>query len=190
MQATTDIDIDLADHHAALAAIQHVPARQSDGTRHLSGVYFQDITADPFTGLATLDTKTAAGFGYFKIDLLNNTIYQNVRDEAHLQMLIALPVEWASFTMVEIVRDLHHIGQHFGIVQSIRPTCLTDLAVIVALIRPGKQYLVGQPRAVIDAAIWQPEANFYCYKKSHAYAYALSLIVQLNLKLLATDAWT
>jgi hypothetical protein len=55
-----------------------------------------------------------------------------------------------------------------------------DLAVCLALVRPGKRHLIGQPRHVIDAEIWQ-KTTAYAFKKAHAVAFSASLVVQLNL---------
>lgn len=183
MQANTDIDIDLADRDVALDMINHIPALQTDGARHKTSVYFQNIPQDPITGLAAMDAKTAAGLGYFKIDLLNNTIYKNVRDEEHIVLLANREPLWELLGETIVVEQLRHINKYFTIVDSIKPKSIDDLAVIIALIRPGKKYLVGKPRNIIDAEIWKPveEGEGYIYKKSHSYAYAVSIVVQLNL---------
>ena len=50
---SADIDIDFADRETALRLIQHVPARQSNGRRHNSGIYVTDIPRDPVNQLGT-----------------------------------------------------------------------------------------------------------------------------------------
>ena len=90
MRVDTDIDIDLPDREALLKTLPHIVARidREDGyVKHNTGVYFQDIPYDPVTGLTTLDHKLAGELGYFKIDLLNNSVYNGVEDEAHLTHL-------------------------------------------------------------------------------------------------------
>ncbi|CAM6054966.1 unnamed protein product [Sphagnum tenellum] len=186
MITDTDIDIDLADRDFALAMINHVAALQKDDvTRHASGVYFQNIPQDPLTGLAAIPNKRAAELGYFKIDLLNNSIYKNVRDEEHLVQLAFTDPPWELFGDKNVVKQLQHIRNYFWIVDSIKPKSVEDLAVIIALIRPGKKHLVGKPRDQIDAEIWLPVAGDdgegYSFKKSHAHAFSLSIVVQLNL---------
>ncbi len=65
---------------------------------------------------------------------------------------------------------------------------MSDLALCLALIRPGKRHLVGRPRAEIEADIWTPDTEGYQFKRSHAFAYALSLAVQMNLMSEALEA--
>lgn len=188
----TDIDIDFADRDAALRGLSHIPGmvRDKNGmiSRHVSGVYFQPIPLNPLTGLAAYDHDEAAELGYFKIDFLNNKrVYGGVRSMDHLDALLAREPEWELLDEPEIVngsdeRDgLVHINGNFGIVQAIRPRSVEDLAVVLALIRPGKRYLLGRDRAEIDADVWTPDERGYTFKKSHAIAYATSIVVQLNL---------
>lgn len=181
MQTNTDIDIDMADRDKALSIIQHVIARQKDGTKHKTSVYFQNIPSDPMTNIATLNSDDASELGYFKIDLLNNSIYKDVKNEEHLIRLIFEEPLWELLKEKDIVDKLQHIHDHFNIVNTIKPTNIHDLAIIIALIRPGKRHLFRMPRKIIDREIWKPVENGYTFKKSHAYAYALSIIVQLNL---------
>jgi hypothetical protein len=179
----TDIDIDFIDPASALHGLRHVAAtmHQPDGrARHISGVYFQDIPVDPLDGMAAWDFKEAAEHGYFKVDFLANKIYAGVRDEAHLDALLAAVPPWDRLNDPDIVCDLAHIGSHYDIVHSIQPTSIEDLAVCLALIRPGKRHLIGKPRKEIDREIWKKTEKFY-FKKSHAISYAAAIVVQLNL---------
>lgn len=179
----TDIDIDFVDRAPALADLQHVVAvqyRNGQRERHISGVYFQDIPIDPLDGMAVWGHEVAADKGYFKIDCLNNLIYLGVRDEAHLIDLLVREPPWDRFLQRAVVSELAHLSQHFAVVEQIKPQSILDVAICLALVRPGKRYLIGRPRDQIDAEIWQKTDKFY-FKKSHAVAYAASLIMQLNL---------
>lgn len=186
----TDIDIDFADRDLALRGLMHVAAstlpaegEQTDKyKRHPSGVYFQDVPVDPITGYCSLTYKEAADKGYFKVDFLNNSIYADVRDDDHLNELVSTPPDWGMLEHKELVALLAHIGSHFGIVQVIKPKSIEDLAVVLALIRPGKRHLLYKPRAEIDAEIWSSSADdSYSFKKAHAIAYAVTITVQMNL---------
>ncbi|RYF09383.1 MAG: hypothetical protein EOO77_23940 [Oxalobacteraceae bacterium] len=181
----TDIDIDFANRDDALRGLHHIPAavrdKQGRFGRHNSGVYFQPVPVNPLTGLCAYTYDEAAEFGYFKIDFLNNSIYQGVRDEAHLDALLAQDPEWELFDDPVFVAELPHLGKHFGTVQSVRPRSIDDLAVILALIRPGKKHLIGKPRSDIQAEVWNPDAQGYHFKRAHAVAYAVSIVVKLNL---------
>ena len=182
-KVTTDIDIDFASRELALAGLVHVKASREDREvliRHPSGVYFQEIPLDPFSGCASIPYQEAGDLGYFKIDFLNNSLYDDVKNENHLRDLVDREPEWGLLEEREIVSMLAHIGEHFGVVQAIHPRSVDDLAVVLALIRPGKRHLLGQPRSVIDAEIWKSSEEF-TFKRAHAIAYAVSITVQMNL---------
>lgn len=184
MLSSTDIDIDFADKYAAQAGLPRISASQfgPDGRRqqHASGIYFQNIPIDPLTDLAAFDYETAKKFGYFKVDFLNLTLYNDIEDEDHLVRLVTKDPDWSLFDYPEIVGKLTQIGNHFNVVKAIRPKSIDDLAVVCALMRPGKLHLLGKTRAEIDAEIWKPIPDGYAYKRAHAIAYATSIVVQLN----------
>jgi len=177
----TDIDIDFADRTPALEGLRYAFAvdRGRKRRRHGSGVYFHDIPVDPIDGWAVWDHKEAERRGYFKLDFLHNSIYAPVRDTAHLDLLMRDP-PWEAFEHSAIVHQLAHVSNHFDIVQMIHPTSIEDLAVVLALPRPGKLHLIGRSRAEIDQEIWLPSKTYY-YKRPHAIAYAMAVVVQLNL---------
>lgn len=179
----TDIDIDFSNRDIALddlTCIMATETRQGERRRHLSGVYFHDIPVDPLDGLAVWDYQEAEQRGYFKIDFLNNTIYREVRDEAHLVALLNTEPPWEVFDDPEIVAELAHIANYFDVIQMIRPRSIDDLAVCIAIVRPGKVYLIGRPRSQIDREIWAKTEKYH-FKRSHAYSYAAAIVVQLNL---------
>lgn len=179
----TDIDIDLPDRTAALRDLMHVPASmvyREERVGHNSGIYLQDIPVNPYDGFAVYPYEEAAQRGYFKIDMLPNYIYDGVRDEQHLIELLDREPIWELFLDKDIVDQLAHLHEHFSVLESIRPVSIMDLAVCIAIVRPGKRYLIGAPRSKINNEIWK-QTSAYHYKKSHAVAYAASIVVQLNL---------
>jgi hypothetical protein len=182
---TTDIDIDFANRDKALNGLHYIPAMVEDAagrrTRHVSGVYFQPVPVDPLSGICAYPYDEAGKRGYFKIDFLNNSIYQGVQDESHLDALLAQETPWEAFDDPVFVSELPHISKHFGTVQMIRPRSIDDLAVVIALIRPGKRHLIGSPRDVIDASVWLPCQGGYHFKRAHAVAYAVSITIKLKL---------
>jgi hypothetical protein len=184
MKITTDIDIDFKDRNEALQALPHIAAsmvNQGKNVRHNTGVYFQDIPVDPLTSFSSIPYGKAEEMGYFKIDFINNTVYHDVRDTAHLDTLLAMEPAWDLLDDPDVVSLLAHIHSHFDIVQIIKPRSIEDLSVVLALIRPGKRHLLHKTRAEIDADIWCPPADgSYHFKKSHSYAYSVSIVVQLN----------
>ena len=77
---------------------------------------------------------------------------------------------------------IRKLSNHFNIVKQHPPTSLEQLAMILAIIRPGKRHLGGKIWEEIDADVWvKPNDDSYFFKKSHSYGYALAIIVQLNL---------
>jgi hypothetical protein len=178
-----DIDIDFADRKAAMASIEVVSAmmmREGKPSAHPSGVYLQDVPTNPFTGLCSFAYDQLDDSNFFKIDFLNQSVYQEVRDEEHLVELLAREPYWELLDDRFFVEQLPHIREHFPIVDSIKPRSIVDLSVVLALIRPGKRSLVGKPRREIDAQIWT-KTDQYGFKRSHAVSYAAMIVVKMNL---------
>ena len=132
-----------------------------------------------FTG-RTIDHKEAEDIGYFKLDVLNNSVYKDIKTEGELNDLCAMEPMWQLFTHKEIVEQLFHISNHYDILSQHPPTSIDQLAMILAMIRPGKRYLVGKSWEEIQEQVWtKPDDDVYFFKK-HAYSYAMAIIVQLN----------
>ncbi len=178
-----DVDIDMANRDRLLKFIDCIPAsieRENKFEKHNTGVYLQPIPSFPLEGYSTIDHKKAEELGYFKIDILNNHIYESVENEAHLNSLIGTEPLWDLFGHKEIFEQLFHINNHWDIVKQHPPTTIEQLAMILAMIRPGKRYLVGNSWQVIEKEVWE-KTDEYFFKKSHAMGYALAIVVQLNL---------
>jgi DNA polymerase III alpha subunit len=180
-----DIDIDFADRTIALDHFKHVAASIEDnGTfkKHNSGIYCTSIPYNPFTGMSTIDYKTAEDRGYFKIDFLNVGIYKGVKDEAHLNQLMETEPLWDLLEQDEFTDLLFHINGHGYLMRQMKPTSIEELAMCLALIRPAKKHLIGMTWTDIGMTIWEkPQNNEYYFKKSHAIAYATAIVVQMNL---------
>jgi len=179
----TDIDIDLKNRDDVLNKLKHIPASIITNTvkKHNTGVYFHDIPHDPTTNLSTINYKEAEELGYFKLDLLNVNIYEHVKDETHLTRLLERIPDWSLLLHKEIVKQLFHIHDHYEIVSQMKPTSIDQLAMVLAIIRPAKRNLLGQPWLTIEKQVWvKPNDTSYYFKKSHAISYAYAIIVQLN----------
>jgi hypothetical protein len=156
--------------------------KNGEYTKHNTGVYFQNIPFLPIEGYSTIDYKDAEEQGWFKVDFLNNHIYKDVKSESHLQSLIDAEPIWELFEHQDIVEQLFHINNHWDIVKQYPPTSVDQLAMILAMIRPGKRHLVGKTWQEIEADVWvKPQDDTYFFKKSHSYGYAIAIIAQLNL---------
>lgn len=185
MKIDFDVDIDMANRDDFLKLVNVIPASiEKDGkfSKHNTGVYFQNISKFPLEGYSTIDHKQAEQEGWFKVDFLNNHVYKDIIDEQHLDKLVNTEPMWDLFEHEEIVNQLFHIGNHFDIVKQHPPKSIDQLAMILAMIRPGKRHLVGKAWKDIESDVWvKPNDNSYFFKKSHSYGYALAIIVQLNL---------
>jgi hypothetical protein len=50
------------------------------------------------------------------------------------------------------------------------------------MIRPAKRHLIGQDWQTIMKEVWiRPTTDEYFFKKAHAVAYAVAIVVQMNL---------
>lgn len=179
-----DIDIDVSDRSVLLGHVRHVPAsmyRNEKFARHPSGVYFQSMPVDPSTGFAAIPYDVA-GDCWWKIDVLNNSIYAAVKSRQELVELNAREPNWELLMDADFSDKLPHLGGHHDIVMRIMPTSRYDLAVVLALIRPGKRYLLNASREEIEANVWTPDKNGYTFKKSHSIAYAHSIAVAMNIR--------
>ena len=184
MSKQFDIDIDFGDRDAVLKLIQHTPAsilRDGVMVKHNTGVYVNPIPQDPFTGHSAIDYETAEEMGYVKLDLLNVHVYNQIRDEAHLEELIHREPYWGMLHHREFVEQLIHLNNHYDTVQRHFPDTLEKLAMILAIIRPAKRHLIGKTWREINAEVWTKPDEGYYFKKAHAFGYAQLVWVHMNL---------
>ena len=155
MKLDFDVDIDLANRDLLLDKLpRYINASQEkdgDLTKHNSGVYLQNIPKYPIQNISTIPYDEAEERGYFKIDLLNNGIYNGIENETHLDKLLETEVNWSLFEHKEIVEQLAHISNHFAIIEQHPPKSIEQLAMILAMIRPGKRHLVGHSATYVTA---------------------------------------
>ena len=183
---SADIDIDFADRQRILELIQHVPARQvTDGQarRHNSGVYVAAIPRDPVLDCAAIDYETGEARGYFKLDFLNMTVYQLVRDPAHYDWILAQPVPWSRLWQEpEWARQLVHVGNYTDLLVAMRPDSIPRMAAFISIIRPGKAHLQREPWDRVFESVWDGDASRgYTFKKSHAISYAMLVALHMRL---------
>jgi hypothetical protein len=105
--------------------------------KHPCGIYPQSIPTDPISGLAAIPYKDAAKIGYFKIDMLHNSVYSHFESKAEINALLELEPEWDLLKVSSIVKQLFQISKHFDLIKTIKPKSVDDLADAIALIRPG-----------------------------------------------------
>lgn len=180
-----DIDIDFANRSKILDVIEHVPATLETGKKHNTGVYCHAIPVNPLTGLSNIDYKEAEERGYFKIDFLNVNAYEGVRSEDHLVQLLAAEPLWDLLEDPAVCDQMFHINGYHQLIAKLKPRSIEELAMFLALLRPGKKHLIPvcekEGFEGIEQEIWTKTDDAYFFKKAHAVAYAHVIIVQLNL---------
>jgi hypothetical protein len=183
MVMSADIDIDVPNRDAVLKLIQHVPARQSNGRRHNSGIYVTNIPRDPVAGCAAIDYEAAEDRGYFKIDLLNMSVYSMIRDPEHYQQVLAQEPNWPRLWQdSEWASQLVHVGNYTDLLIAMKPDSIPRMAAFISIIRPGKAHLQRRPWIEVFASVWDgDESQGYVFKKSHAVGYAQLVALHMNL---------
>ena len=183
---SADIDIDFADREQILKLIQAVPARQitNEQTRkHASGIYVTDIPRDPVHECAAIDYETAQQLGYFKIDLLNMSVYQLIQSPEHYEQLLAQEPQWSRlWTDAEWAKQLVHVGNYTELLKSMRPDSVQRMAAFISIIRPGKSHLQNKDWATVFESVWDGDATQgFTFKKSHALSYSVLVTLHMNL---------
>ena len=180
-----DIDIDFVDRDAALKLFKHIPASRIDNnrlTKHNTGVYLHNVPMNAVEAVCSVPYDHAEVEAYFKIDFLNVGIYKGVRDEAHLIQLMETEPLWDLLQDNDFVQNLFHVNSHGSILRQMAPKNIEQLAAVLAMIRPAKRYLIGKEWTTVIAEVWtKPDSDEYYFKKSHATAYAVAIVVQMNL---------
>ena len=114
--------------------------------------------------------------------MLNVNIYKHVKSEQELVELMIQEPDWDMLKDKKIVDQLFHLNGHYEIVNTLQPKTITQLAAVLAIIRPAKRYLLKQNWDDIKDQVWKkPSDGSYFFKKSHAVAYAQAIVVQMNL---------
>jgi hypothetical protein len=187
MTFKSDIDIDFANREQILALLAHIPASiMRDGrlVKHNTGVYFNKMPTDPFTGQVSIDHVAAEDRGYVKLDFLNVNLYNRVASEQHLEQLMHTEPNWARLKERAFCEQLIHIGNHYDTLMNLPEPVDTipRLAMFLALIRPAKRHLIGRTWREVAETVWEkPADDSYYFKKSHAIAYAHLVVVHMNL---------
>lgn len=184
MTTIPDIDIDFPNAKDIFDKIPHIRASQYSNDElipHPSGIYFNKLPIDDKTGICSINYKETEKLGFFKIDFLSLTLYKDVKNEEHLDRLIEIEPLWEILEDEELVSDLFHVKGHFNIVNKIKPRTIEDLAIVIALIRPGKRHLLFKDIDYIKNHIWDKDEEKFSFKKSHAISYAMVIVIQMNL---------
>ena len=183
---SADIDIDLADRNQLLKLIHATPAQQVNQgqvRRHNSGIYVTDIPRDPVNACAAIDYETAEQLGYFKIDLLNMSVYTLVQDLAHYDQMLSQEPPWTRLcTDSAWAKQLAHIGNYTELLKIMKPDSIPRMAAFISIIRPGKAHLQNRSWEEVFASVWDGDnSRGFVFKKSHAISYAALVALHMNL---------
>lgn len=151
---------------------------------HPCGVHPQAIAVDPLTKLAAIPYDKAEALGYAKVDFLHLWVYDHVRSREELDALLEREPPWELLLVPAVQATLFQLAKHGDLLSTVRPRSLEELADCLALIRPGKRQLLKLYLAQREAtrkALYAPGKDGYSFKRSHAFAYALVIVLQLNL---------
>ena len=185
MKFESDVDIDFADRSEMLLHIKHTSAAMRNVKpirKHATGVYVTPIPYDPVNDFASIDYSVAEKRGYFKLDLLNVHVYENVRDEQHLIELMREP-DWSKLKDKSFVEKLIHLNNQYYNLEKMPEAIdsIPRLAMFLAVIRPGKKHLIGLPWREVAKTVWDKGTDGYIFKRSHSCAYAQLVVVHMNL---------
>lgn len=184
-----DIDIDVKSNfdpkkvfpNAVLASM----VQDGELIKHHVGVYFQTIPEDKMTGLAAIPYKEAEEAGYFKIDFLHLKALDCFESKDEIRALLKVEPQWDILQSPGMVKnkEIFQLHDHFDILEAVKPRSAEEIADCIALIRPGKRYLLDtylKDKKAGRKELWKKTDKYY-FKKSHAVAYASIIILQLHL---------
>jgi uncharacterized protein YkuJ len=183
---SADIDLDLADRNQLLGLIQAIPARQlhqGQVRKHNSGVYVTDIPYDPINECAAINYEEAEQRGYFKIDLLNMSVYELVRSPEHYQEMLVKEPPWSRlWTDPTWAKNLVHVGNYTDLLATMKPDSIPRMAAFIAIIRPGKAHLQNKSWKEIFETVWDGDnSKGFVFKHSHSISYAALVALHMNL---------
>lgn len=183
-----DIDIDTKTNFDPIQIFQDwvLASMVTNGQlkKHPVGIHPQTVPKDPVTGFASIPYKEAEGRGIFKVDFLHLQLYDFVKDRQQMMTLLKEEPQWDLLMSPSIVETLFQLGNHFDTVQEVKPTSLEEIADVLALIRPGKKRLMKmylKNKVAARKYLYDNESDEYSFKKSHSFAYALVVKLQLIL---------
>ena len=185
-----DIDIDTPSSFAAQTVFKKSVCasmvRNNELVKHPVGTYFQSIPIDTFTNLAAIPYKEAEELGYFKVDFLHLSFLDNFKSKQEIRTLLKKEPNWALLQIPSVVIQLSHLSNYFDVLNKVKPTSIQEVADVLALIRPAKQYLIPEYIKNRDLCREQlyltpKEPNAIWFKRSHSIAYAHNIVLQLHL---------
>jgi len=183
-----DVDVDVTPGFDPRSVFAWTRASVSDGgvlKPHPCGYYPHEVPTNPLDGGCAVAYGEAEELGAFKIDFLTNHVYSHFSNREEIDELLRTEPNWDLLLVLENQPKIFHLSKHGDLIDRIKPRSVEEVADIMALIRPGKRGLLalyekdrGAARRLLYA---QREDDAYAFKKSHSFAYALVVVLQLHL---------
>ena len=189
MKINTDIDIDCPTNFDPTkifkGAVRASILKDKKLTPHPCGVYFQAVPTDPLTGLSAVPYSEAEELGCFKVDFLHLHVYDHFTSRSEIKELLKYDPDWDLLKIPSVVEQLFQVSKHYDLLQQVKPHSILEIGDCLALIRPQKrfilQYYLRDPVKYRDELYKQEAEGGYSFKKAHAIAYALVIVLQLHL---------
>lgn len=181
-----DVDLDMKPDFDVREYFDVVRASKVDKgilKKHPVGVYFQNMATDDMTGFASIPYKEAEDLGYLKVDFLSLHLLSYFQTNHQVRVLAATEPNWDMLENSSLVENMFHIGKHFKLINRVKPRCIEEMADCLALLRPAKRYLLDSyiiNKDVARKSLYTKSAGYY-FKKSHAIAYATTIVLQMHL---------
>ena len=184
-----DIDIDFQTNFTPKQSLPGVivasMVKKSSLVKHPCGHYLQTMPVDKVTGLAAIPFDAAQEIGYTKLDFLHLSILDKCKSKQELRALANIDPSWELLQDSEVVSKLFQLKNHADLLSLVKPTTLEELADCVAMIRPSKIKYVGQyirNKAATRPLLYRHATDDKsAFRRSHAIAYATTIVVQLNM---------
>ena len=183
---SADVDIDVPDRSQLLSLIKHIPAQQihqGHARQHNSGIYVTKIPVDQLNGTAAIDYLDAEARGYFKIDILNMSVYQLIKGPDHYEEMLAATPNWDRLWQDPTwSKQLVHVGNYTELLRNMKPDTIPRMAAFISIIRPGKAHLQNKPWDEVFNSVWDgDDSRGFVFKKAHAVGYSALVALHMNI---------
>jgi hypothetical protein len=133
-----DLDIPAKESDAIRAGLTRATVlnERGDYQPHPAGVYFYK-SIPSFEGLSVLDYKEMENNHFQKIDILNNSYLDDISSgelEEYLRLIEDEDIDWSELWEYD---EPYQLGKYPGILREFKVSSVLDVAIILALIRPG-----------------------------------------------------
>lgn len=113
-------------------------------------------------------------------------MYTHFTSHEEIRELLKHEPDWTLLRIPSVVQQLFQLGKHHELLDQVRPTSILELADCLALIRPQKRfllkyYMADRDKTRRDHLYKHEEGDGYAFKKAHAIAYAMVIVLQLHL---------